>query len=165
MEVFIILIGIFIAASFTIGLLTLDDKLMALGFGGACMGVLVLVVVCGIESNFSCTDEEATAAPQVEETIKEPTVVVKPALEVLKPTPLQIEEQIIADTITITEETLLSPDKVEELTEAIDECFRAKVAVLSMTENNRYLTIKDYDEVTKLILDCKYDKMRSTINK
>ena len=81
------------------------------------------------------------------------------------PTPEQTNQQIIDDTVTIKEETLLSPAKVRELKTSIGECNIAKTKLIMLTDNNRYLTEKDYDVVTKLILDCEYDGLRSEMNK
>ena len=81
------------------------------------------------------------------------------------PTPEQTNQQIIDDTVTIKEETLLSPAKVRELKTSIGECNIAKTKLIMLTDNNRYLTEKDYDVVTKLILDCEYDGLRNEMNK
>ena len=81
------------------------------------------------------------------------------------PTPEQTNQQIIDDTVTIKEETLLSPAKVRELKTSIGECNIAKTKLIMLTDSNRYLTEKDYDVVTKLILDCVYDGLRNEMNK
>ena len=85
--------------------------------------------------------------------------------DTIKPTPEQTNQQIIDDTVTIKEETLLSPAKVRELKTSIGECNIAKTKLIMLTDNNRYLTEKDYDVVTKLILDCEYDGLRNEMNK
>lgn len=74
------------------------------------------------------------------------------------------------ETITIKDknghsETLLSPAKIREVTQAAKECTRAKVNLLSLTKENRYLTVGDYEAVTKLILDCENLKMQIELNK
>ena len=81
------------------------------------------------------------------------------------PTEEQINEQIVDSTVTLKNKTLLSPEKVRELTLSAKQCNRAKVSLLSLTENGRYLTVDDYESVTKLILDCENLMMQVELNK
>lgn len=73
-------------------------------------------------------------------------------------------DQVVEDTVTLGGDTLISPSKVRELTLSAKECNRAKVSLLSLTEDGRYLTIEDYQEVTKLILDCENLKLQVELN-
>jgi hypothetical protein len=84
---------------------------------------------------------------------------------VITPTTTQINTQVVDATVTLNEVALLSPSKVRELTNSAKECNRAKVELLSLTKDNRYLTIDDYESVTKLVLDCENLLMQIELNK
>lgn len=77
----------------------------------------------------------------------------------------EVTSQVIDATVTLDNETLLSPLKVRELTTTAKDCLRAKTKLLELTEGGRYLTIGDYESVTKLILDCDNLKLQVELNK
>lgn len=99
-----------------------------------------------------------------ESTIKPEQKVIVEDTEDIKPTPSQINEQVVEATVTLKEEALLSPVKVRELTTSAKECNRAKIELLDLTKDGRYLTIDDYESVTKLILDCENLKLQIELN-
>ena len=77
----------------------------------------------------------------------------------------QIKDQVVESTVTLKEETLLSPAKIRELIDSAKTCNRAKVELLSLTKDVHYLTIDDYEDVTKLILDCENLNLQIELNK
>ena len=59
-----------------------------------------------------------------------------------------------------TQEEILSPKVIDEITEASVECFSAKVKMVDIIDDKGYLTKQDYPEVMKLISKCKMHKLR-----
>lgn len=82
----------------------------------------------------------------------------------IEPTEEQVKEQVIADTVTVEGNTLLSPDKIREVTAAAKDCGRAKNKLLDITESGKLLTVNDYEDVTLLILKCENLKMQVELN-
>lgn len=85
--------------------------------------------------------------------------------ENLLPTQVEVNKQVISDTITLKDETLLSPKKIRELTNSVGTCNSAKVKLIMLTDTRKPLTISDYEVVTELIVGCEMDLLREELNK
>lgn len=83
----------------------------------------------------------------------------------LAPTQIEVNSQIVADTVTLKDETLLSPKKIRELTDSVGTCNSAKVKLIMLTDTRKPLTISDYEVVTELIVGCEMDLLREELNK
>lgn len=86
-------------------------------------------------------------------------------VEVETPSEEEVRGQILEDTVVLKGKTLLSAEKVREITEAAKDCKRAKNKMLDVTEGGGYLTVNDYEQVNLLILDCVNLQMQIELNK
>lgn len=59
-----------------------------------------------------------------------------------------------------TQEEILSPRIIDEITEASAECFSVKVKMIDIIDDKGYLTKEDYPEIMKLVSKCKMNKLR-----
>ena len=59
-----------------------------------------------------------------------------------------------------TQEEILSPRIIDEITEASVECFSAKVKMVDIIDDKGYLTKQDYPEIIRLVSKCKMHKLR-----
>ncbi len=71
---------------------------------------------------------------------------------------------LLEDVVTLDKVELLSPAKVRELRTTASDCLGAKIELLSLTKGGRYLTVNDYEVVTKLILDCENLQLIAELN-
>ena len=79
---------------------------------------------------------------------------------------VKLKQEIQEDDNTVvvengdTQEEILSPKIIDEITEASAECFSAKVKMVDIIDDKGYLTKQDYPEIMKLISKCKMHKLR-----
>ena len=64
-----------------------------------------------------------------------------------------------------TQEEILSPKVIDEITEASVECFSAKVKMVDIIDDKGYLTKQDYPEIMKLISKCKMHKLKVEVER
>lgn len=93
------------------------------------------------------------------------TEVVETVEERYTPVEEEIREQVLDDTISLKRETLLSPEKIRELTNSVGECNTAKVQLIVTMNRGEPLTVNDYEKVSELILGCEMDLLREELNK
>ena len=64
-----------------------------------------------------------------------------------------------------TQEEILSPKIIDEITEASAKCFSAKVKMVDIIDDKGYLTKQDYPEIMKLISKCKMHKLKIEVER
>lgn len=82
-----------------------------------------------------------------------------------QPTSKEVREQVINDTVTINKVTYLSPDLVSKLRESVQDCNRAKIKLIDITDENPKLTVEHYESVQQEILRCEMFKLETDLQK
>lgn len=67
--------------------------------------------------------------------------------------------------VIVDNNQILSPKIIDEITQATQQCFSAKVKMIDIVEDKGYLTTEDYPEIMKLISKCKMNVLKNEIEK
>lgn len=73
-------------------------------------------------------------------------------------------QDVAKDSILIDDTALLDVPRMRQLTESVKDCERARIKLVGILDANEELTVKHYDDIMKIVIQCERFKLEQAVN-